>query len=82
MKNIIKRSLALFMAIAVCFTLIFSVETPASAASYIANWGTRGEVATALSSNAISFYGKNNTSYAALSALSGNSYTSSVPSSA
>lgn len=78
MKNTIKRSLALFMAIAVCFTLVFSVETPAKAASYVYNWGTRGTVATSLSQSATSFYSKNNTSYAALSALSGASSESDV----
>ena len=48
----------------------------------ILNWGERGVVATGLSPNATAFYADNNTSYAALSALSGSSTVSSVPSSA
>ena len=48
----------------------------------ILNWGERGVVATGLSPNAKAFYTSNNTSYAALSALSGSSTVSSVPGSA
>jgi len=48
----------------------------------IKNWGERGVVATGLSPNAKKFYTDNNTSYAALSALTGSSTVSSVPGSA
>ena len=47
----------------------------------IYNWGTRGTTATFLSPNAEAFYEDNNTSYSTLSALSGSSTLSSVPSS-
>ena len=87
MKKLSMRSLAwlttLLMLVSVFASLIV---LPAEAATvdyvysgkYIYNWGTREEVATFLSPNAIEFYEDNNTSYAELSALSGSSSTSSV----
>ena len=56
---------------------------PVSAtATYTYNWGSRGTVATELSAAAKAFYVAEGTSYEELSALSGATSTSSVPSSA
>lgn len=90
MKLIAKRSLAWLMTLAMCVTLFCAVWAPAQAATvnyvkngnYVYNWGSRGTVATFLSPMAESWYDKNNTSYDELSALSGASSASSVPSSA
>ncbi len=56
MKKITRRSLALLLSLALCFGLAGSLVPQAEAASYVANWGTRGEVATSLSSYAEAFY--------------------------
>ncbi len=82
MKIIMKRSVSLLMAFAICFSMLFGVNMSANAASYIYNWGERGEVATYLSDYAEDFYADNNTSYAELAALAGGSTESAVPSSA
>ena len=90
MKLMAKRSLAWLMTLAMCVTLFCAVWTPAQAATvdyvysgnYVYNWGTRGTVATFMTPMAESWYAKNNTSYDELSALSGASSASSVPSSA
>ena len=90
MKIIAKRSLAWLMTLMMCVTLFCGVWTPAQAATvnyvtsgnYVYNWGQRETVATFLSPMAEDWYEKNNTSYEELSALSGASSTSSVPSSA
>lgn len=50
--------------------------------SYIKNWGSRGTDATFLSPKAEEFYEDNSTSYEILSALSGSSSETSIPSSA
>ena len=82
MKNLAKRSLAMLMALVMCVSLLSGIAVTASAASYIYNWGERGEIATSLSDNAIAFYEKKSTTYEELAALSGSSSTSGVPSSA
>ena len=91
MKILSKRSLAwltsLLMLISLFSTLIV---LPAEAAtvdyvysgSYVYNWGTREQVATFMSPMAEAWYDKNNTDYAELSALSGASSVTGVPSSA
>ncbi len=57
MKNIRTRGcLSAFLALAMIFTVIFTVNLPTSAANYVANWGTRGEDCTSLSSYAEGFY--------------------------
>ncbi len=56
MKKITKRSLALLLALTICLGLAGGLAPQAEAASYVANWGTRGEVATSLSSYAEAFY--------------------------
>lgn len=90
MKIMTKRSVSLILALIMSASLFFGINLPAQAANvdyvksgkYIYNWGTREEIATFLSQNAIAFYGDNDTSYAELSALSGSNTESSIPSSA
>ena len=81
MKTMTKRLLALVTVLALCLSLLPAVSPVAEAASYVYNWGTRGTTATYLSDQAETFYAKNNTSYEALSALTGSSSESSIPSS-
>ena len=80
MKNLMKRSVALVLALVLCLSLLPAGLVTVDAASYIANWGTRGTIATSLSDNAKAFYTGSNT-YDALSALSGGSGTSNAPNS-
>ena len=95
MREFMKRSLALLLALILSLSLLPTLTLPASAASVnyvtgydseygtiIKNWGTRGTVATFLSPNAEAFYEDNNVTYEYLSSLSGASSTSAVPSSA
>ena len=91
MKKLSMRSLAWLTSLLMLISIFASlIVLPAEAATvdyvysgkYIYNWGSREEVATFLSPNAIQFYKDNNTSYAELSALSGSSSVNSVPSSA
>ena len=64
MKQTMKRSLALLMALVMCLTFLPVLFLGTSAAEvdyqysgkYIYNWGTREEVATFLSPNAEKFY--------------------------
>ena len=71
MKHTVKRGFSLLLALILCLNLLSGLTFAADAASYIANWGTRGAVATELSQNAIEFYEGNKVSYAGLAALSG-----------
>ena len=80
MNNLAKRSLALILALVLCLSLLPVTVVPVSAASYIYNWGTRGEVATSLSAYAQAFYTGNNT-YDALSALAGGTSKDNAPTS-
>lgn len=80
MNNLAKRSLALILALVLCLSLLPVTVVPVSAASYIYNWGTRGEVATTLSAYAQAFYTGNNT-YDALSALAGGTSKDNAPNS-
>ena len=91
MKIFNKRSLAWITSLLMVVSLFSAVIVlPAEAATvdyvksgkYVYNWGTREEVATFETPMAESWYQKNNTSYEKLSALSGSSAVSSVPSSA
>lgn len=90
MKIIMKKSISIILAFVLCFSVSFGISITVSAdyvdyaysGDYIYNWGERGEIATFLSQNAESFYKENNTSYELLSALSGSSSESGVPSSA
>lgn len=90
MKRVMKRSLAMLMALMMSVSVFFGVDLSTQAANvdytysgnYILNWGERGTDATFLSQNAEKFYADNNTSYMELAALSGSSIVSSVPSSA
>lgn len=90
MKNVIKRSFAVFMTLVMCASMLFGLSFSAQAQTvdyvtsngYIYNWGTRGENATSLSQNAEAFYTDNSTSLSALLALDGSSTESNVPSSA
>jgi len=96
MGNMNKRVLSLMVALALCLSLLPGLSGAVTAATVnyvtgyvnseygtaIKNWGERGTVATFLSPNAEAFYEKNNVTYEDLSALSGASSTSSVPSSA
>ena len=89
MKSTIKRSLSSTLALIMCVSMLFGLTLSTQAANvdyvkngkYIYNWGTREEVATFLSQNAIAFYSDNDTSYAELSAFSGSNNTNSVMSS-
>ena len=84
-----KRSLSLFMVLAMLVALVPALSLGASAANvnyvyasngkYIYNWGTRGTTATFLSPNAEDFYEDNNTSYAELSSYSGGTGKSDAP---
>ena len=64
MRTIMKRSMALLMAFAICVSLLPVTHAAAahveyvydSANGYIYNWGNRGETATFLSPNAQAFY--------------------------
>ena len=80
MNNLAKRSLALILALVLCLSLLPVTVVPVSAASYIYNWGTRGEVATSLSAYAQAFYTGSNT-YDALSALAGGTSKDNAPNS-
>ena len=91
MKIFNKRSLAWLTSLLMVVSLFSAVIVlPAEAANvdyvysgkYVYNWGTREEVATFETPMAESWYAKNNTSYEKLSALSGSTAVSSVPSSA
>ena len=85
MKQLCKRSLALLMVLVMVVGLLPAITVQTDAASYTYNWGTRGTVADEddfTRSTAEEWYDKYNTSYSELSALSGASSTSSVPSSA
>lgn len=85
MKQLCKRSLALLMVLVMVIGLLPAITFQTEAASYTYNWGTRGTVADEddfARSTAEEWYDKYNTSYSELSALSGASSTSSVPSSA
>lgn len=90
MKNITKRSISFLMAFILCISVLLSISFSVQAANvdyvyssnnYILNWGTREELATFLSQNAIAFYEKNNVTYDELEALSGSSNVNTVPSS-
>ena len=89
MKTLTRRYIGLMLTFVMCIGMVLGVNLSASAqnvdyvknGNYIYNWGNREEIATFLSQNAIAFYNDNNTSYAALAALSGSSDIDSVPSS-
>ena len=85
MKQLCKRGLALLMVLVMVVGLLPAITFQTEAASYTYNWGSRGTVADEADftcSTAEEWYAKYNTSYDELSALSGSSSTSSVPSSA
>ena len=81
MSNLMKRGLALLLALVICVSFLPAIDVDA-ASGYIYNWGERGEVATSLSQNAEDFYAKYDTSYSQLSSYSGGSGVSSAPTSA
>ena len=85
-KRIVATALVAALFISLLSGLSFAVQGATVdyvySGSYIKNWGTRGTAATFLSPKAEEFYEDNNTSYEILSALSGSSSESSVPSSA
>ena len=91
MTDIIKRSLALLLALVLCLSLMPAALVHVEAATvnyvydstgkYIYNWGTRGTTATFLSPKAEAFYSGKNT-YDTLSALAGGTGTSDAPKSA
>ena len=83
MNTLTKRSIAFTLVLVLCVSLLPAISITADAASsYIYNWGTRGEVATSLSDEAIAFYADNNTSYDILSSYSGGTGKSDAPNSA
>ncbi len=80
MNRIFKQGMAALLALVLCLAMASGAAAPAEAASYVYNWGTRGEVATELSTAASDFYSGSNT-YENFSQLSGSTSTGSVPSS-
>ena len=91
MKQLLKHSVAMLMALVLCFSLLPLSLSAADAATveyvydstgkYIYNWGTRSETATFLSPNAEAFYTGENT-YNDLSAIPGGTNTTTAPNSA
>ena len=84
MKLFFKRSLSLLMALTICLGLMAGVTFPASAASYVYNWGTREDVADETDfarSSAEEWYKSHGVSYEELSQYTGSKTQSSVPSS-
>ncbi len=91
MKDLMRRGIALVLALLICIGLMPNltlVNVAAASVDYqygsdnvIKNWGTRGEVATFLSPNAGAFYAENNTTYELLSANAGGTGVSDAPSS-
>ena len=81
MTRQMKRPVALLMSLVMVVSLFFGMNMPAQAATYIYNWGQRGQTPTGLSSKAEAFYAKNSFSYKDIAALAGSSSTSGVPSS-
>lgn len=81
MQNVTRKIFSVIIVCAICLSMTVGINIPATAASYIYNWGERGEIATSLSEYAIDFYEGNNTSYEQLSSLSGASAEKSIPSS-
>ena len=79
MKQVMKRSLAMVMALILCLGILSVMAVNAGAAgSWLYNQGTRGVIASELSSYAEAFYMGNDTSYEYLSSLSGSSNLSTV----
>ena len=77
MKQIMKRSLAMVMVLVLCLGILSGVTVNADAAgSWLYNQGTRGTIASQMSSYAEAFYA--DTSYEYLSSLSGSSNLSTV----
>ncbi len=56
MRNQAKRYLSFLMVLAMVFAIFVSVSTPAAAATYVYNWGTREVECTELSDAAEAFY--------------------------
>ncbi len=77
-----KRTLRTLITAALVLSIILSCFClNVSAASYVANWGERGKIATSLSTYAVNFYNGDET-YNRVSKLSGGATESAVPSSA
>ncbi len=81
MTKLKNRSLSLILAVILFISAFSGISISVSAASYVYNNGTRGTVATELSSYAVGFYTSGNT-YEDFAALQGSTNVSSVPSSA
>ena len=80
MTKIMKRSMALLVALFLCLSLLPGNLITVDSATYIYNWGSRGTTATFLSQEAQAFYTGNNT-YDTLSTLSGGTSKADVPNS-
>ena len=76
MKRTSTRALSFVIVLAIVVSLFAGMLTT-SAASYTANWGKRGQVATSPSSKASSYY-TGSYSYATLSSLSGSTSSSAA----
>ena len=61
MSELVKRGVALVLALVICVGLMTHLTIVGEAANYIYNWGKRGELATAPSEYADSFYTGNYT---------------------
>ena len=86
MRNLAKRGFSALLALVLCFGLLAGVSLPqAEAASYVYNWGARGDVADEedfTRSSAEEWYAAEGVTYEELAQLSGSANTSSVTSSA
>ena len=82
MKYQFKQGLSMMLVLVMLISLLSGLTITVDAASYVANWGVRGKAATELSEAAEDFYAANGVTYETMSALSGSSTLSSVPSSA
>ena len=80
MTKIMKRSMALLVALFLCLSLLPVNLVTVDSATYIYNWGSRGTTATFLSQEAQAFYTGKNT-YDTLSTLSGGTSKADVPNS-
>lgn len=82
MKYQFKRGLSMMLVLMMVISLLSGLTITVDAATYKYNQGQRGVVATSLTAAAEDFYVANGVTYETMSALSGSSTLSSVPSSA
>ncbi len=84
MTKLTKRSLSWLLVLTLCVSLLSGLTLPVSAtgltvSTWKANWGTRGDVADALSADAIAFYQSGIPTYGEMAEYSGASDLDAVP---